>query len=187
MSKPTQRKSPTGIRARHGRGCRSRDGGRCSCSPSYEAWTFDAREGKEIRKTFPTLAAARAWTADATGAVRRGQLRAVQAPTLREAAEAWLAGVHEGSIRNRSGDAYKQSAIRGYDAALALAVGAATEHARPGPPGRPRSGEWLQTSSGVHVPEAPTPRHGSFRSRGSSLGKSRRWRWSRRSTSTTSR
>src|SRR5205085_8659145 len=36
----------------------------------------------------------------------------------RQAAEAWLAGARDGSVRNRSGDVYKPSAIRGYDAAL---------------------------------------------------------------------
>jgi integrase len=50
--------------------------------------------------------------------VRRGRLRAITTPTLREAAERWLAGAEEGSIRNRSGDRYKPSAIRGYRAAL---------------------------------------------------------------------
>jgi integrase len=38
--------------------------------------------------------------------------------TLRDAAAAWLAGARDGSIRNRSGDVYKPSAIRGYEAAL---------------------------------------------------------------------
>jgi integrase len=112
------RKRTPGIRPRHREGCRSPEGGRCSCSPAYEAWAFDAREGRKLRRTFPTLAAAKAWRADATRAVRVGTMRAVQAPTLREAAESWLAGARDGSIRNRSGDAYKPSAIRGYDAAL---------------------------------------------------------------------
>jgi integrase len=38
--------------------------------------------------------------------------------TLREAADAWLAGAKSGAIRTRSGDAYKPSAIRSYETAL---------------------------------------------------------------------
>ena len=37
---------------------------------------------------------------------------------MREAGEAWIAGAREGAIRNRSGDRYKPSAVRGYEAAL---------------------------------------------------------------------
>jgi integrase len=37
---------------------------------------------------------------------------------LREAAQAWLAGAADGSIRTRSGDRYKPSALRGYEQAL---------------------------------------------------------------------
>jgi integrase len=47
-------------------------------------------------------------------------LRAPASTTLREAAEAWLEGAREGTIRTRSGDPYKPSAIAGYDAALRL-------------------------------------------------------------------
>jgi integrase len=111
------RSTPTGIRTRHSRSCAAPEG-RCTCSPSYEAWTYDRRSGRKIRKTFPTQAAAKAWRAEATTAVRRGSLRAAPSITLREAADAWLAGARDGSIRNRSGDVYKPSAIRGYQAAL---------------------------------------------------------------------
>jgi len=38
--------------------------------------------------------------------------------TLREFAETWLAGAFDGSIRNRSGDRYKPSTLRGYEQAL---------------------------------------------------------------------
>jgi len=58
------RKSTPGIRPRHREGCRSHEGGRCSCSPGYEAWAFDAREGRKLRRTFPTLAAPKGADAD---------------------------------------------------------------------------------------------------------------------------
>jgi integrase len=42
--------------------------------------------------------------------------------TLREAAEQWLDGARDGSIRNRSGDIYKPSVIRAYEASLRARV-----------------------------------------------------------------
>jgi hypothetical protein len=57
---------------------------------------------------------------DALAAVRRGELRGNLGPTLGEAAAAWVTGAENGSIRNRSGDRYKPSAVRGYEQALRL-------------------------------------------------------------------
>jgi integrase len=79
-------------------------------------------EQKRIRKTFPTLAEARAWRSEAQTAIRRGTLRAPSQVTLREAALAWLDGARAGSIRNRSGDRYKPSVLRGYETSLRLRV-----------------------------------------------------------------
>jgi integrase len=116
--------TPTGIRVRHSRSCPANGVGACTqgrkggCVPSYEAFVYSKRDGRKIRKAFPTLAAAKSWRADASSALRRGTLRAPTSTTLRDAAEALLAGMRDGSIRNRSGDAYKPSAIRGYEQAL---------------------------------------------------------------------
>jgi integrase len=109
---------PTGIRIRHSRSCPSRGGGPCACRPSYEASAWSARDGKKLRRTFPTLAAARGWRADAQVGLRKGTLRAPTSTTLRQAADAWLAGARDGSIRTRSGDAYKPSVIRSYEGSL---------------------------------------------------------------------
>jgi hypothetical protein len=79
--KPTR--SPEGIRVRHSRGCRSRDGARCDCRPSYEAWVYLRREDRKLRKTHPTLAAAKAWRADARSAADRGKLRGRVGPQPR--------------------------------------------------------------------------------------------------------
>jgi integrase len=73
-------------------------------------------------KTFTTLAEAKAWRSEAQVALRRGTMRAGSSGTLREAAGAWLEGVKSGAIRNRSGHAYKPSAIRGYETALVARV-----------------------------------------------------------------
>jgi len=113
-----------GIRTRHGRRCRSADGGRCDCKngPSFEAWVYSKRDGKKIRKTFPDAASAKSWRSDAESSVRQRRLRAPTKVTVSEAADELLVGARKGTIRNRSGDAYKPSAIRGYEAALRLRV-----------------------------------------------------------------
>jgi integrase len=111
-----------GIEIRHERRCRSLAGGRCNCSPAYRAKVWSARDRKAVRKSFPTLAAAKGWRADAQVQLADGRLRAPSPTTLAEAAEAWLSGARAGTIRNRSGDPYKPSAIRAYDDALRLRV-----------------------------------------------------------------
>src|SRR5437588_48639 len=95
-----------GIEVRHARRCRTREGGTCSCKPSYQAHVYSARENKRIRKTFPTLAAAKAWRADATVALRKGTMRAPTRVTVAEAANEWIAGAKEGTIRSRQGTLY---------------------------------------------------------------------------------
>jgi len=100
------RKIP-GIEIRHEIRCPAKQGNRCRCSPSYRAEVYSALDGRRVYKAFRSLAEAKAWRADAQVGVRRGTLSAAAAPTLREAAEAWLAGAESGSVRNRSGDVYK--------------------------------------------------------------------------------
>lgn len=108
----------TGIEVRHKKACASRDGGRCNCQPTCQASVWSARESKRIRKTFPTLAEARAWRSETQTGVRRGTLRAPSHTTVGEAAEDLVAGMRTGRVRTRSGDVYKPSAIRSYEAAL---------------------------------------------------------------------
>jgi len=116
-------RSPEGIRARHSRSCRNlpkNGGGRCNCDPSYEAFVYIRREGRKLRRTFPTQAAAKAWRADALSASSRGQLRSPTTITVRTAADELLAGMRDGSIPTRSGARYKPSAVRSYAEALRL-------------------------------------------------------------------
>lgn len=107
-----------GIRARHARTCRSRDGGRCNCTPSYEAWVYLKREERKVRKTFSSQLAAKTWRADALRAAGRGEMRAPTALTVRQAASELVEGMRDGSIPTRSGSRYKPSAVRSYDEAL---------------------------------------------------------------------
>jgi integrase len=85
---------------------------------SWEAFVWLPREKRKVRKTFPTLAAARSWRADAAALASKGALRAPKPTTVREAWEAWAEGAKAGTIRNRSGDRFKPSALRSYAGAM---------------------------------------------------------------------
>lgn len=104
--------SATGVVARAG------PAGGCDCRPRYQAQVFSARDRKTIRKTFGSLADARAWRSETQTALRRGSARAPSRRTLAEAAEAWLVAAEAGVVRTRSGERYKPSALRGYAQAL---------------------------------------------------------------------
>ena len=107
-----------GIVKRHSKLCRTHDGHNCNCVVSYEAWVYSSRDGRKLRRTFSSYAEARSWRADAKRQVDHGALRAPSQQTLREAATAWLDGAERGEVRNRSGDPYKPSTLRGYRQAL---------------------------------------------------------------------
>jgi integrase len=113
---------PLGVDVRHGRACRSRTGGRCNCTPRYQAHVFDALTGRRLRRTFDTLTAAKLWRQDAQVALRRGTMRVASAPTLAQAAHDLVAGMADGSVLDRGGRPYKPSTIRSYEASLRLHV-----------------------------------------------------------------
>jgi integrase len=109
---------PEGIRVRHGRNCRSLAGGNCNCERTFEASVWSPRDGKKLRKSFPTEAAARRWRVDAAKQVKDGKRRAPTQTTLRQAADEWLAGARDGTIRTKSGLPFKPSVTRGYTSSL---------------------------------------------------------------------
>jgi integrase len=112
-----------GIEIRHAKRCRSGEGAKCSCRPSYRGYQWSERDRKTLRGPWThDLAAAKGWRDDARTAARKGALRAPTGTTIREAGEALLAGVRDGTIRTRSGHLYKPSTIRGYEQALRLHV-----------------------------------------------------------------
>ena len=118
VPKKRRRSRYEGIVIRHARACRSRDGARCSCSPTFQAQVWSARERTTIRKTFRDLGEARAWRHESQTALRKGLLRSPSQTTLKDAAERWLADAEKGVVRTRSGEAYKPSAVRAYRQAL---------------------------------------------------------------------
>lgn len=116
------RKATPGIDVRHRQTCPApRADGRC-CKPAYRAEVYDRRAEKRVRRTFPTLAAAKRWRQDALVDVRNGSLRVQATATVRQVAEQWLADAERGIVTNRSGDRYKPSAIRAYRQSLRLRI-----------------------------------------------------------------
>jgi integrase len=97
-------------------------GGGCNCHPTYEAWVYSKRDGKKIRQSFPTQAAARSWRTDAQKAVKDKRLRAPTSRTLRQEVDDWLAGVRDGRILNKREQTYKPSVLRSYELSLRLRV-----------------------------------------------------------------
>jgi integrase len=114
----------TGITVRHARSCTQPADHKPNArrTPTYQAHVWDRRERKRIRKTFATVAAAKTWRQDALPALRKGTMRATTQITLRAAWEVWEGGARDATIRTRSGDEYKPSALRGYSASMRLYV-----------------------------------------------------------------
>src|SRR5687767_13042472 len=93
-----------GIEERHGRGCATADGGRCTCKggPSFRAYVYDKRTGRNIKRTFSgrgAKSAAKGWRANAVSDLGRGKMSAPSARTFRAAAEEWLAKADAGTVR----------------------------------------------------------------------------------------
>jgi integrase len=111
-----------GIETRHSRSCASRNGKRCNCKPGYRVVAYDAISRRKVSKTFRTLGEARRWRAQAQFQAAKGVRLAGTSQTLREAAEAFVDGITNGSIRTKSGDRYKASVVREYECSLRLHV-----------------------------------------------------------------
>jgi hypothetical protein len=110
MAKALVDRRRTGIEPRHTRSCAAKgwdEIGICNCTPTFQAAVFVARDGKTIRKTFPTLTAAERWRADARQSVRKGTLTGPTRQTVDEAFDAMLAGMQNGSVRNRNRRPFK--------------------------------------------------------------------------------
>jgi len=124
MARPPATQRPAeGITVRHKQHCPSSSSGdACTCRPAYQAQVFSPRDRRTIRKTFKTLADARAWRDDTKAALQKGTMRAPTRTTLEEAAGDWLTAAKAGIARTRSGDPYKPSALRSYEEALRTKV-----------------------------------------------------------------
>lgn len=111
-----------GITVRHSRRCANHLGRPCDCSPSYQGQVWSARDRKPLRKTFPTITAARRWRQAAAVDLARRKITAPADETLEVAAEKWLIAAKADIVRTRSGEAFKPSSLRGYEATLKLRI-----------------------------------------------------------------
>ena len=86
---------------------------------TYRGTARDKRTGRQLRGPWtPNLAEARAWRVDALARLQDGRLSGNRGPTVRETATEFIEGIRTGAVCNRSGHAYKPSAIRGYEREL---------------------------------------------------------------------
>jgi integrase len=108
-----------GIEERHSRACRTRKGGRCDCEPTYRVRI--RLQGRDpITRAFTQ---ATSWRKDARVALRRGRdIDQGGRKTLRTVAAEWLKAAEAGTVRTRSGDRYKPSAVRSYERSMRLRV-----------------------------------------------------------------
>ena len=111
-----------GIRERHARSCRQRQGGRCSCEPSFEAYVWQPEQGRQVRRTFRDHAEAKGWVRDAKVAVRRGRPVVKPALTVEATCADWLAKATAGVIRTVGGDPFKPATLRAYKTAFTKRV-----------------------------------------------------------------
>jgi integrase len=88
----------------------------------YEAWAFDARTGKKLRKSFATEREAKTWRQDAQRALRLGTATAATTPRVEDAARDLLAGMRSGAIPAKGGKPFRGSTIRAYDRMLAAYI-----------------------------------------------------------------
>jgi integrase len=83
---------------------------------------YARRDGKKIRRSFATQAAAKEWRHEASVAVRKHLLRAPTRITVEQAADAWLEGARKGLICTRADDRYKPATLRAYETGWRLRV-----------------------------------------------------------------
>jgi integrase len=92
---------------------------RCAGTCAYQAAVNDKRAGKpKWSPTFPSKDSARAWRQDTQRAIRRGELAIGQAPTLREAADQFIAGMESGEVNSNRRRPYMASTAYDYRKAL---------------------------------------------------------------------
>src|SRR5438034_393111 len=109
----------SGIRVRHSRGCASRTGGKCKphsrrcpsrnghpctcrdqegrCWLAYEAYVWDPRCRRKIRRTFRSFEQAKSWRTDAAKALKDGRLASPSRRTVRDAGETLLENMAKGA------------------------------------------------------------------------------------------
>jgi integrase len=101
-----------GVYARHQQRCRTEEGGRCNCKPSYYGIAYDRARRKHVgTRRQPTTEAARNARADLRARLDRGEAPATRCVRLTEAREQFVKAAREGRALNKHGRRYKRKAI----------------------------------------------------------------------------
>lgn len=101
-----------GVYARHQQRCRTEEGGRCNCKPSYYGIAYDRARRKHVgTRRHPTTEAARNARADLQARLDRGEAPATRGVRLTEAREQFVKAAREGRALNKHGRRYKRKAI----------------------------------------------------------------------------
>lgn len=137
MSRRKANEAPEGVEVRHSRHCPNSGQRRVECqhcAPSFRASIYDPsiertdNAGRHIRGGYrkspssKRLADVRAWQTEVAYGIQRGTLGTPSTTTVQQAWDKWIAGVRSGSIRNRNGDTFKPSVVRGYEGSMKLHV-----------------------------------------------------------------
>lgn len=80
----------------------------------YRAEAYDKVTQRRVYKSFDTLTAAKAWRRDMQVKIAKGEARAVDPVTIREAWTLWLDAAERGVVRARGGEAYKPGVLASY-------------------------------------------------------------------------
>jgi integrase len=100
------------VYARHQQRCRTEEGGRCNCKPSYYGIAYDRARRKHVgTRRQPTTEAARNARADLQARLDRGEAPATRGVRLTEAREQFVKAAREGRALNKHGRRYKRKAI----------------------------------------------------------------------------
>lgn len=110
-------RAPEGIEQYHRKSCRTHNGGRCNCTPSYRG-KVSGPNGRMTSPRFPSLAAARNWRVNTLAAISRGTYVEPTHVTVRQAASEFITGAGSGHVLNRKGERYMPSVVRGYGRVL---------------------------------------------------------------------
>lgn len=114
----------TGVETRHGKDCPTRADKTKRCNRkgcSHRGYVYV--EGKVERgPRVATADEARSWRINRQNEIAKGQRRTTTDTTLEEAWGVWCSKAEAGTIRNRSGDRYKPSALRGYKGTMRTRV-----------------------------------------------------------------
>ncbi|WCB95507.1 integrase [Baekduia alba] len=106
---------PTGVQRKHSRACPAFNDKDARCRSKGCTYQVQAGpRGDRRTKTFPTVSAAVAWKRDMESARARGKVAPGRAPTLREAANEWVADARAGVAMGRGRTPLKPSTLHSY-------------------------------------------------------------------------